>query len=65
MRQIVAYQLSLLGDAPKPGRAWSRPWFTWNFCGMRFPLDEKALHQYRLLTPDSHKFDAPSKERAA
>lgn len=57
MRRINAYQLSLLGDAPKPMLAWQRPWYqVVFFSGERFPLMEEEIRQNIMLTPDTHSF---------
>ena len=56
-RKIVAYQLSLLGDEPKAGRAWERPFwqFMWSGCG--FPLPDGAERQIAMLTSDSKSWE--------
>ena len=50
---IIAYQLSLLGEEPKPCAAWRRPYFQWSFCGIPVPLSEEEERQCRMLRPDS------------
>ena len=51
--RINAYQLSLLGDAPKPCKSWERPWYRWSFCGIPVPLDDDARRQNEMLRADS------------
>lgn len=57
-RPIVAYQLSLLGDEPKPGRAWRRGfWQIW-LGDLAFPVSDDAVRQAKLLTSETRSFDA-------
>ena len=53
MPQIIAYQLSLLGDAPKPCRAWERTFWQITLGGgdLRFPPSDDAMRQAKMLTP--------------
>lgn len=52
---IVAYQLSLLGDAPKPCRAWRRPYYVWTIFGLAVPLSEAEERQCRMLRPSQNR----------
>lgn len=50
-REIVAYQLSLLGEEAKPMGAWQPKFYQWNFCGIPVPPQEDEIRQNRLLYP--------------
>ncbi|HZW08022.1 MAG TPA: hypothetical protein VFF65_12940 [Phycisphaerales bacterium] len=52
-RRVVAHQLSLLGDPPKPGYAWRPVIYTVTFCGLPLPLTEDARRQARMLHRES------------
>lgn len=53
-KRVIAYQLSLLGDAPKPCHNWRRPYYTIRFFGgMQFPLMDDEIRQNILLRADS------------
>lgn len=56
--KVVAYQLSLLGDAPKPGKAWRRGFWQLTWAGLRFPVSDDAIRQAKMLTAESGSFDA-------
>lgn len=51
--RVAAYQLSLLGDPPKAGRAWERTFRQWTLGGLRLPLRPDELRQLRLLHADT------------
>jgi hypothetical protein len=56
-RKVIAWQLSLLGDAPKAGYQWRRPYYTIRFFGGEtFPLSDDEIRQNILLRPDSKSF---------
>jgi hypothetical protein len=48
-RRVVAEQLSLLGDPPKPGYGWRPAIYTWSWCGIPLPLSEDAARQANLM----------------
>jgi hypothetical protein len=52
-RNVAAYQLSLLGDAPTPGYAWRPTIYTWHFGGIPLPLSEDALRQAKMMHRES------------
>lgn len=53
-KKVIAYQLSLLGDAPKPCHNWRRPYYTIRFfCGENFPLMDDEIRQNKMLRADS------------
>jgi len=52
--KIIAYQLSLLGEAPKPFRNWRRAYWTLRFMGCPMPLNDDEIRQNKLLRPDSN-----------
>lgn len=59
-RRVNAYQLSLLGDPPKPCFGWRRPFYVIHFFGgTKFPLMEDEIRQNAMLTPDTHSFPMP------
>ncbi len=63
MRRINAYQLSLLGEEPKPMKAWRRPWYQIVFFGgCKFPLMDDEIRQNIMLTPDTHSFQVREAE---
>jgi len=49
----MTYQLSLLGDPPKPGRPWRVPLYVWRWAGLTLPPSEDALRQWRLMHADT------------
>lgn len=51
IRPIVAYQLSLFGDAPKAGGAWIPPIYMLYLCGMPMGYESEEKRQYRLAFP--------------
>jgi hypothetical protein len=52
-RRVVAHQLSLLGDPPKPGHAWEPAIYTWTFGGVPLPLNDAAVRQADILHRES------------
>lgn len=50
-RPIVAYQLSLLGDEPKPMLAWAPTLCVESIFGCIVPPDEDAIRQFKMLHP--------------
>lgn len=48
-RRIVAHQLSLLGDAPKPCYSWRPTFYQWTFYGIPLPPCDDTLRQARLM----------------
>ena len=59
-RDIAAYQLSLLGEPPKPCLAWRPAIYTWTFGGVPMPLSDDALRQAEML----HRESSPPAERS-
>ena len=57
------YQLSLLGDPPKKGREWQRPFYGWQFCGIPVPLSDDAARQVRLMRADTLTPEAPDAQK--
>lgn len=53
---IAAYQLSLLGDPPKPGKVYVPTVYVLRFGGMAFPLNDDTKRQLRMLTADTGLF---------
>lgn len=59
MRRIIAWQLPLFSWLPaKVGYAWRRAFHVIRWAGVDFPLEEAAIRQHELLTPDSRKWEA-------
>lgn len=51
IRPIVAYQLSLFGEAPKAGGAWIPPIYMLAIMGCPLGYDAEEKRQYRLAFP--------------
>jgi hypothetical protein len=69
MRPINAYQLSLLGDAPKPMKAWSPALCLISIFGCPLPPDDDAVRQFKMQhpiaanDPDRFRFGPPAEDR--
>jgi hypothetical protein len=55
-RPIVAWQLSLFGDKPKPMGAWMPSLCVWSFFGVPLPPDSDEIRQFRMLYPNASQF---------
>ena len=58
---VIAYQLSLLGDAPKPCHAWRRGFWQITLCGLGVPLPDAAERQALMLTCETGSFEASAR----
>jgi hypothetical protein len=62
--KIIGYQLSLLGEEPKPCYAWRRSFYQMHFMGCPMPLFEDEIRQNNLLRADTKDFIRPKPFKA-
>ena len=62
--RVVAYQLSLLGEPPKPSHGWRPTFYVWTLSGVPIPPCDDALRQAALMRRDTlSNGPTPTEER--